>query len=222
MKKIILVACSATMLLISCNDSAETTASKTDTTSTNITANTDVKKDDAWVPVDSATAMKAMMEYGTPGEMHKLLASWNGTWSGETTMWEYEGAAPQKSSGTAVNAMIFDGKYQTNTHKGTMMGMPFEGRGVTAYDNATKKFVSTWIDTWSTGIMNMSGTWDAATKSLTMSGTFPDVTRPGKECTLRQVTTVIDDNTQRFDMYGPDQKTGKEFKMMEITMTRKK
>ena len=220
MKKIILTVCSATLLLIACN-SSETKETTTDSTGTT-PVTTDVKKDEAWVPVDSATMMKAMIDYGTPGEMHKLLASWNGTWSGETTMWESEGAAPQQSTGTGVNAMIYDGRYQTSIHKGNMMGMPFEGRSVTGYDNATKKFVSTWIDTWSTGIMNMTGTWDASTKTLTMSGTYPDITRPGKECSMRQVTTVIDDNTQRFDMYGPDHKTGKEYKMMEIKMTRKK
>lgn len=29
----------------------------------------------------------AMMDYGTPGEMHKMLSSWNGTWNVETTIW---------------------------------------------------------------------------------------------------------------------------------------
>ncbi|HMJ48553.1 MAG TPA: DUF1579 domain-containing protein [Ferruginibacter sp.] len=220
MKRIILTACSAILLLIACN-SSETKESTTDSTGTT-PVSTDVKKDEAWVPVDSATMMKAMMDYGTPGDMHKMLASWNGTWSGETTMWESEGAAPRQSSGTAVNSMIFGDRYQTSTHKGNMMGMPFEGRSTMGYDNATKKFVSTWIDTWSTGIMNMSGNWDATTKTLNMSGTMPDICRPGKECTLREVFTVVDDNTQRMEMYGPDPKTGKEYKMMEIKMTRKK
>jgi hypothetical protein len=39
---------------------------------------------------------------------------------------------------------------------------------------------------------------------------------------MREVFTVIDEKTQHMEMYGPDQKTGKEFKMMEINMTRKK
>ncbi len=220
MKKIILTAGSAILLLIACN-SSETKNSATDSTSTSA-ATTEVKKDEAWVPVDSATMMKAMIEYGTPGDMHKMLTSWNGTWNGETTMWEYEGAAPKQSTGTAVNSMIYGGRYQSSTHKGNMMGMPFEGMSITGYDNATKKFVSTWIDTWSTGIMSMSGNWDASAKILTMSGTYPDICRPGKECTMREVFTVIDDNTQKMEMYGPDSKTGKEYKMMEIKLTRKK
>lgn len=118
--------------------------------------------------------------------------------------------------------MIFGGRYQSTTHKGNMMGMPFEGMSITGYDNATKKFVSTWVDSWSTGIMNMSGDWNAGTKTLTMTGTMPDICRPGKMCSLKEVITVVDDNTQKMEMYGPDNKTGKEFKMMEINMSRKK
>ena len=208
------------LLLVACN-SSETKENKNDSTSTTVST-MESKTDEAWVPVDSATMMKAMMDYGTPGDMHKMLASWSGTWNGETTIWANEGETPQKSTGAAVNSMIFGGRYQSTTHKGNMMGMPFEGMSITGYDNATKKFVSTWVDSWSTGIMNMSGDWNAGTKTLTMTGTMPDICRPGKMCSLKEVITVVDDNTQKMEMYGPDNKTGKEFKMMEINMSRKK
>ena len=218
MKKTILTASAAMFMLIACN-SGETKESKNDTTSV---TTTESKSAEAWVPVDSATRMKAMMEYGTPGKMHELLASWNGTWTGETTFWETEGAPPQTSTSTVVNTMIMDGKYQSSKHTGNMMGMPFEGMSITGYDNATKQFVSTWIDNWSSGIMNMSGNWDESTKTMTLTGTMPDITRPGKECSLREVFTIIDDNTQNMVMYGPDANTGKEMKIMEMKMSRKK
>jgi len=221
MKKTILTACSAMILLIACN-SSETKENKTDSASTTMAATPEVKKDEPWVPVDSATMMKAMMDYGTPGEMHKMLAASNGTWSGETTVWEYEGAAPIKSTGIAVNTMIMGGRYQSSKHTGNMMGMPFEGQSITGYDNASKKIVSSWIDNWSTGIMMMEGNWDAATKTMTMTGTMPDICRPGKQCTMREVFTVIDDNTQKMEMYSADPKTGKDYKMMEIKLSRKK
>ena len=218
MKRVTLAIFAASLLLFfSCNNEKTADATKESTVSTDNTP----KKDEPWVPVDSATMMAKMMEYGTPGEMHKMLASWDGTWTGETTMWEYDGAAPKKSTGIGVNKMIMGGKYQHSTHKGEMMGMPFEGEGITAYDNSTKQFTSTWIDNWSTGIMTMKGNWDAGSKTLTFTGSYPDMFRPGKECHMKQVIKVIDDNTQQMDMYGPDQKTGKEYKMMEIVMKRK-
>ncbi|HEY6504694.1 MAG TPA: DUF1579 domain-containing protein [Chitinophagaceae bacterium] len=217
MKQKILVLCSATLLFVACSN--DKTASES---TTEPAAKAEEKKEEPWVPVDSATMMKNMMDYGTPGPMHEMLASWSGTWSGENTMWEYDGADPQKSTGTAVNTMIMGGKYQSSKHSGDMMGMPFEGMSVTGYDNATKQFTSTWVDNWSTGIMSMSGSWDASSKTLTLAGKYPDINRPGKECSLREVFKVIDDNTHYMEMYGPDPKTGKEFKMMEMKMSRKK
>jgi uncharacterized lipoprotein NlpE involved in copper resistance len=214
MKKIILTACSAILLLTACNNESKTDAPATGEA-------TETKKEEAWVPVDSATMMKAMMEYGTLGKMHEMMASWDGTWIGETTMWEYEGADPQKSTGTAVNSMILGGRYQSAKHSGYMLGMPFVGMSTMGYDNATKQFTSTWVDSWSTGIMTMAGPWDEATKTLTLSGTMPDICRPGKMCSMKETFTIIDDNTQKMEMYGPDPKTGKEYKMMEINLSRK-
>jgi len=218
MKKTILTICAATLLLLSCNSGDD---KKTDTPVDSIPKTAETKKDDTWVPVDSATMMKAMIDYGTPGEMHKMLAASNGTWKADMTMWEYAGAAPQKMTGAAVNSMVLGGRYQSSKHTGTMMGMPFEGQSITGYDNAKKKFVSSWIDNWGTGIMLMEGDYDAATKTLTMAGTMPDICRPGKQCSMKEVFTMVDDNTQKMEMYGPDPKTGKEFKTLEITLTKK-
>jgi hypothetical protein len=38
---------------------------------------------------------------------------------------------------------------------------------------------------------------------------------------LRSVTKIVDNNTNVFEMYGTDDKSGQEQKMMEITYTRK-
>lgn len=51
-----------------------------------------------------------------------------------------------------------------------MMGMPFEGHGTLAYDNHRKMFVSTWIDNMGSGIMVLEGTYDDASKTLTLMG----------------------------------------------------
>lgn len=215
MKKTILSLLATAALLLSCNNEAAKTDAET-------TPETAPSKEEAWVPVDSATMMKNMMDYATPGPMHTLMASWNGTWKDENTMWEFEGASPQTAEGTTVFSTIMDGKYQQSTHTGTMMGMPFEGHGLLAYDNALKEFVYTWIDNWGTGIMTMTGQWDEANKTMTLAGSMPDVNRPGKQCNMREVIRMIDENTQHMEMYGPDMKTGKEYKMLEIKMTRVK
>lgn len=183
----------------------------------------DVKteKSEEWKPVDSATATKAWMDYATPGEMQKMMAKSDGTWSGENTMWMENDGKPMMSKSEATNKMIFDGRYQVSEHKGDFMGMPFEGMSIVGYDNSKKKFVSTWIDNMGTGIMHGEGDWNPSTKSIEFKGKMTDPSRPGKDCNFREVFTFIDDNTQKMEMYGPDSKTGKEYKTMEIVYKRK-
>jgi len=219
MKKTTFLIFATTLLLISCNSSSDSKSTNSDSTGTN---KTEVKKDEAWVPVDSVTMEKAMGEYMKLGKMHEMLASWNGTWTTESTMRMSENDAPTKSTGTTVNTMILGGRYQSSKSTSNMMGMPFEGMGTVGYDNASKQFISTWIDNMGTGIMIMKGPWDEATKTMTLSGTMTDICRPGKECHFKEIFTVMDDNNQKMEMWGPDSKTGKDFKMMEITFTRKK
>lgn len=175
-----------------------------------------------WKPVDSAAANKAWMEYATPGEMQKMLAKSDGTWTGENTMWMENNGKPMTSTSEATNKMIFGGRYQMGEHKGNFMGMPFEGISIVGYDNAKKKFVSSWIDNMGTGIMNMEGEWNSSKKSIEFKGKMTDPARPGEDCDVREVFTIVDDNHHVMEMYGPDAKTGKEYKTMEIKYTRKK
>ncbi|MEO6669068.1 MAG: DUF1579 domain-containing protein [Ferruginibacter sp.] len=165
-------------------------------------------------------SMDAWKAYMTPGIPHKMLAKSTGTWNEEVTMWMAPGAAPEKSKAVAENKMIMNGLYQESITKGTMMGMPFEGKSIVGYDNAKKVFVSSWIDNMGSGIMHMEGPWDDATKSMNLTGTCADP-MSGKIMTVRETFRIVDDNTQMMEMYmpGPD---GKEFKTMEIKFTRSK
>lgn len=169
---------------------------------------------------DQEKAMKAWQSYMTPGEPHMMLAKSSGTWNEEVTSWMAPGAPPEKSKSVAENKMIMNGLYQQSTHKGTMMGQPFEGISTVGFDNAKKMYVSTWIDNMGSGIMYMEGTWDAATKTIAFKGTCTDP-MTSKVQNVRENFKIVDDNTQMMEMYmpGPD---GKEFKVMEIKFTRAK
>lgn len=161
---------------------------------------------------------KAWMNYMTPGEIHQKIAQCDGEWSFDMTMWMNPNAAPTTATGSTVNRMILGGRYQESVHKSTMMGMPFEGHGLLAYDNAKKIFQSSWIDNMGTGIMNMEGTWDEATKSITFNGNSVDPTS-GKDMKMKEIFTIVDDNHHTMQMYMDHE--GKEFKTMEIKFTRK-
>ncbi len=99
------------------------------------------------------------------------------------------------------------------------MGMPFEGYSLTGWDNSRKVFTSTWMDNMSTSMMYMEGTWDAATKSMTLKGKMTDP-MSGKQIDIRQVLYITSKDTQKLEQYSTVD--GKEFKSMEIVLSRMK
>ncbi len=222
MKRLTVIFCSTIALAIAgCNDAPTTdsaakgdsaTVTKPDTTAT---AATDAPAQ----PLDSAAMMKAWGEYMTPGEQHKMLAAQNGKWEGKITMWMSPGAPPSYSKGTAVNQMIMGGRYQEAKFTGTFDNMPFEGKSIVGYDNIKKVFISTWIDNMGTGVMVTEGPWDAASKSITFTGKMVDPTT-GKECSIREIMTFIDDKHQKMEMFNTPAGS-KEYKSMEIEYTKK-
>lgn len=161
--------------------------------------------------------MKAWETYMTPSAIHKMMAKSDGTWKTESTVWMDPAAAPIKSTGTCTNKMILGGRYQESSHKSTMMGMPFEGKGTLAYDNAKKLFITTWIDNMGTGLMTLTGTWDETSKSIHFSGTMVDPTS-GQDLPVREVLTMKDDNHQVMQMFMTA--GGQEMKTMEINLSR--
>lgn len=167
---------------------------------------------------DQQAMQKAWTDYMTPGNVHQMLAKGDGEWQAETTFWMVPGAPPTKSTAKATNKMILGGRYQETKYSGNMMGMPFEGIGVTGYDNAKKVFVSTWQDNMGTGIMYMEGKWDDASKSINFSGKVVDP-MTGKDMNVREVFKFVDDNTQVMEMFMTQD--GKEFKSMEMKLTKK-
>lgn len=211
MKKMMTTVGLACLALASCNEPQKQREETPSTDTATTTQSVPATEEKAWVPIDSAEGMKAYMEYATPGDAHKELAKWDGKWTGEATMWERMDGKPMKSTLQATNKMIFGGRYQQATYNGQMMGMAFEGTGITAYDNSLKKYVATWVDNMGTGIMRMEGTRDDATKSITYTGTAKNPVN-GMECEMKEVLTDIDENTQKMEMYGSDPQTGKQFK----------
>lgn len=162
--------------------------------------------------------MEAYMKAGTPGEPHKALAATVGTFDVSAKSWQAPGAPPMEEKGTATRSMTLDGRVLVEEFKGSMMGAPFTGHGMRGYDNVTGKYWGTWMDSMSTGLMVSHGTCDA-NKTCTFTGTWNDPVKKGP-VTSRMTSRWTSPTTEVFEMYGPG-KDGKEFKMMELTYTRK-
>ncbi len=161
---------------------------------------------------------KAWMDYMTPGPMHEMMAGSVGEWKSKNTFWMDPAGEPMVSEGTVKFEMIMGGRYMKSTHKGMVMGMPFTGMMLQAYDNATKEFIAIWIDNLGTGMSVSKGTYDEGTRILKSKGTMIDP-MSGKEVYYRQTIQLIDDNHQVVEMFILED--GKEFKNMVIELTRK-
>ena len=179
----------------------------------------DEKKPAQKMTPEQQAAMDAYMKAATPGPSHKLLEPTVGTFDAAVTTWETPGAPGQVSKGVAENIWILGGRWVRETYRGEFDGMPFEGIGYSGYDNLKQKYVSSWIDSMSTMMMITMGTVDATGKVFTCTGTLDDAVT-GKAMAVREVVRVVDQNKHIMETYGPD-RSGKEFKMMEIVYTRK-
>jgi hypothetical protein len=168
--------------------------------------------------MDPQEMMEVWKKLGTPGEPHKLFAGLAGSWTTTTKEWMEPGQPPTESTGTADMKMLLDGRFLYQEYNSQMMGQPFSGVGIDGYDNMTKKYVTAWIDTMSTGIFFMEGTASADGKTITLKGSHPEP--GGGKMTHRAVWKIVDDNTQTFDMYGTHH-GGKEMKVLEIIYSRK-
>jgi len=171
--------------------------------------------------------MKQMMEMSKLNENHKLLADMDGNWNYAIKMWMNPdpNAKPQESKGTATRKSVMGGRYATMdvTGKlqmpgpdGKMKDMQFKGMSIEGYDNAKKKFVSSWIDNMGTGIQFSEGTYDPASKMFTFASEMEMM--PGMKTPVRETLKITDKDHMLMEWY--ETHNGQEKKTMEIAYTR--
>lgn len=150
---------------------------------------------------DPKAAEAEMAEWAklqAPGPQHAMLAKMAGEWDAAVTLFMPDGAK-MESKAKEKCELVLGGRFVQSIFVGTMMGMPFEGRGTTGYDNIRKVYFSTWTDSMSTGLMVFEGTADETGKVITMHAEMKGV--DGQVEKWRSVTTLIDDANYSFDMY---------------------
>jgi hypothetical protein len=144
---------------------------------------------------DAAAMEKAWMEFATPGDPHKKLAALVGEWDVDST--DFTSGAPKVSKATAKFTMILGGRYLQQEYVGTYMGQPFEGVGITAYDNIKKQYVETWIDNMGTGLYVASGEEKDGKIHTAGKMSMPLV----GQCDVRSVATQISPDEHVWEMF---------------------
>jgi len=168
---------------------------------------------------DMAAVMAAMERAGAPGAEHKALEPFAGSWDAKVSMFMDPAAPAMESSGSMVSTWILGGRFLEQKYSGDMMGMKFEGIGTWGYDVAAKKYVGTWIDSMTTGIMRQTGSASKDGKSFTMSSLHTDP-MTGKDTAGEETVTL--DNPNQHTLVMSEMRDGKMVKAMQIVYTRKK
>lgn len=164
--------------------------------------------------------MDAWMKAATPGEHHQKLARLVGTWEARTKFWMDPTQPAEEGTGTAKWKSMYDNRYFMLEWDGKSEKMgPFQGLGISGYDNVAKKYVDVWMDSMSTGILISWGTPDASGKVITYVGEMHDP-MTGQLKKSRSILRLVSETEMTYEMFdkGPD---GKEYRNMEIVYRKK-
>ena len=145
----------------------------------------------------AAPAVQAQ-EGPKPGPEHEVLKKLVGNWD---LVMKFGG---METKGKVTYKMDLGGLWLTSELESELFGAKFQGRSLDSYDATKKKYVGIWVDSMSTSPMVMEGTYDAAKKTLTMSGEGPGM--DGKPTKYKSTSEMPDDDTINFTMYVGDGK----------------
>jgi uncharacterized protein DUF1579 len=161
--------------------------------------------------------MEAMMKAAALGKQHQWLATLVGKWDFIARVFPAPGAPAMESKGWAERTLMLGGRVLAETVHGEVMGAPFEGHGMSGYDNVTGKFWGTWMDSMSTGPMVSWGTCDDH-GSCTSTGQYSDP-MSGQIKSSKMVSKHMGD-TEHHEFW--ETRDGKEVKTFELEYKRQK
>jgi len=150
----------------------------------------------------TSSSMAAEQQSGAPGDppavaadsvgsQHRQLSGFAGQWRVEQSFWPSPGAEPVVEHGVAVFKMVLGGRHLEQDLQ-IRSSTPFQGLGFTGFDNVSRKYYASWMDTNFTDVLVLRGDFDAASNTYTFKGGMPDPAKPGASIPVRQVMRVVD------------------------------
>ena len=133
-----------------------------------------------------------------------VLKAEEGTWDAAITFPSRDPAKPDAhAKGVQINTLRSDGKWMLNQF--SVEGTPYSGTGVWGYDPTTGGYHGIWADNNAFTIRHDTGTWDAATHTMTWVG--DQVQADGTHFKIDLVET-FSGTTRTFKASGVSPKTG--------------
>ena len=166
-----------------------------------------------------AEMMAKWQQNATPNENHKVLEPLIGNWSHAVKWRTKPDGEFTETTGNNINEWILGGRFLRQTVTGMNMGQPFEGLGITGYDNVKQEYNSVWMDSMGTGMMIATGKFDGATSTISETGTFSCPITGEKDMPFRSEWNITGPDGYTYAMYATTPE-GTEYKAMEAFYTR--
>ena len=125
-----------------------------------------------------------------------------------------------ETKGSAEAKVILGGRFLETAYTGSMMGMPWEAKAITGYDNFRKHYQSYWIDNMGTTMTLLSGKADADGKTFTYEGKMDEPATGEKDKPFTMVEKHV--SKDEFVVALSMKVEGTDFKFLEVTYKRSK
>ena len=110
-----------------------------------------------------------------PGPEHQLFKMDEGVWDATVEISQGPGAPSMTWKGAETNTVGCGGLCLISDFTADMsQGMTFKGHGLLTWDPAKKKYIGSWVDSMSGGLMLTEATWDPAARKFEATMEGPD------------------------------------------------
>ena len=170
--------------------------------------------------VDMAAMMAKARKLTQPGESHKLLERFIGTWDTESRI-TMAGMGGKPDKGVATVSWLFPGRWIRVEGKGSFMGNPMESFYILGYDNFKQSYVSVNVGTIDTAMLTAEGDLDPGGKALVSYGTLDEYLTGEHDKMVKYVWRFVSEDRLLLEVH--DLPIGeKNTQVIEIAFNRKK
>ena len=149
--------------------------------------------------VDMAAMMEQAKKWTQPGDNHKLLARFLGTWDTETRFNVPGASAPEK--GTSTCRWLMENRWLQCEASSQMMGMPMKTGFILGYNNFKMSYVSAAINSFDTAMIYSEGDLDPSGKALLMYGTLDEYLTGEHDKMVKSVFRFISDDEMKLEVH---------------------
>ncbi len=175
--------------------------------------------------------MEQCMANMNPGEHHKVLQGFVGSWKTTSKFW-YTGEGngpPMVTEGKSEVRSVLGGRFIMEEHhgelkmpndKGELTTMPHDGIGMVGYDNDRNMYVGSWFSNVSTAMLTYTGNPSRDGKTITFYGQMDEPMLKTFGRHVRYVISIVNKDRRVFSLY--DLHAGDNYKVIEVTYDRAK